>query len=141
MPPRRSTGRRAIPAPLAPNTAPRAVSVTLPIRPGPSAQQTLPMPVESSRQPARLRDFPTAMSCGGCAEHWSDLEAAHCRACHQIWPSAVGFDDHLVECPAAPEIAPRRPKRIPDQRRRPAEGAEAGPDLPADAARDEWNVA
>ncbi|WP_456320358.1 FDXHR family putative zinc-binding protein [Parafrankia colletiae] len=141
MPPRRSAGRRAIPTPLAPNTAPRAVSVTLPARSGPSTQQALPLPVESSRQPARFRDLPVVVSCGGCDCRWSGLDAAHCRACHQVWPTVVGFDDHLAECPAAPEIAPRKAKRIPDQRRRTQDGAEVQAEPPAGAAREEWNVA
>ncbi|EFC80348.1 hypothetical protein CcI49_21025 [Frankia sp. CcI49] len=144
MPPRRSAGRRAIPTPLAPNTAPRAVSVTLPTRPGPSSQQALPLPVDSARQPVRLRDLPTVVSCGGCDQRWSELEAAHCRACHQLWPTVDGFDDHLVECPASPEIAPRKAKRIPDQRRNSPEAAQEPAERAqpsAGAARDEWNVA
>ncbi|OAA27096.1 hypothetical protein UG55_1010112 [Frankia sp. EI5c] len=99
------------------------------------------MPVDSSRQPARLRVLPVVVSCGGCAERWSDLDAAHCRACHQLWPTTAGFDEHLVECPASPEIAPRKAKRIPDQRRRPVEEAQSAADPPAGADRGEANVA
>lgn len=99
------------------------------------------MPVDAARQPARFRDLPVVVSCGGCDGRWSDLDAAHCRACHQIWPTAVAFDDHLVDCPAAPEIAPRKAKRIPDQRRRAQEGAESPSESSARPAQDEWNVA
>lgn len=141
MPPRRSTARRAIPAPLAPNTAPRAVSVTLAPRPGQSAQPALPMPVDAARQPARLRELPVAVSCGGCSAHWKDLDAAHCRACHQSWPTVEGFDDHLAGCPATPEIASRRAKRIPDQHHPSLDAAEALADLAPGQPRDEWNVA
>lgn len=136
MPPRRSTTRRATPAPLASIRPPRAVSVTPRAKSDKSAQQALPISVDAARQPIRFRDLPESVSCGGCDERWMDLAAAHCRACHRTWPAVAGFDEHLPECPAEPTIAPRRPKRMPD-------GRKPGSDTKRSAgqADDEQNVA
>jgi hypothetical protein len=86
--------------------------VTLPAAADPSGRQTS-LPIQVPRRPhseAATR-VPVTASCAGCDATWTDPAMAHCRSCHQSWPSVEGFDEHLVECPARPVIAARRVRR------------------------------
>ncbi|WP_462167207.1 FDXHR family putative zinc-binding protein [Frankia sp. AiPs1] len=60
------------------------------------------------RQPEVGPRGPVTASCAGCDARWTDAATTHCGSCHQSWPTVVGFDDHLVDCPAHPVIAARR---------------------------------
>ena len=150
MSPPRSSSSRVSSSQLTP-PKPRAISVT-PRQPSgrtskKAVQQALPISVESSRRLAREYELPTVVSCGGCENRWTDLDAAHCRACHQNWDAVRDFDDHLPECPAGPEIAPRRPKRLANAAGKDGSGksgrssGKGGADKPPQAAREEQNVA